>query len=302
MAEAFIAPLGDRGVATLSGPDAAKLLNGLVTNEVARLPEGEAAHAGLLSPQGKILFDFLALRTAEGFLLDVAREKAADLVKRLGMYKLRAAVAIADVSDRYDVWGMWGDDAATVGAAPNRTRGGIVFRDPRHAGMGARIFTARAAADDVPAALNARLGRAGDYHAHRIVLGVPEGGKDYDFGDAYPHEADFDLFNGVSFTKGCYVGQEVVSRMQHKTVVRKRVVRITGESALAPGAEVTVKGAVIGRTGSVDGRSALAMIRLDRYVEFINAHEDVLAGATRIHVGDADMARYAACVAAREKA
>ncbi len=294
MAQAFIAPLEDRGVVAVTGPDAVKFLNGLITNEIAHLPEGMAAHAGLLSPQGKILFDFLVLRTAEGFLLDVARGKTGDLVKRLGMYKLRAGVTISDASDRYIVWVAWGADNAT-----RASQDCIVFRDPRHDAMGTRIVAPRAAGDAPPASLNVERGSAEAYHAHRVAIGVPEGGKDYEFGDAYPHEADFDVFNGVSFTKGCYVGQEVVSRMQHKTVVRKRVVRIIAEGALNPGSDITVKGIVIGRTGSVDGRSGLALIRLDRYAEAVKAHDDVLAGETRIRIHEADMARYTASVAER---
>jgi len=295
MTEAFIAPLEDRGVVAVTGPDAVKFLNGLVTNEIARLPEGMAAHAGLLSPQGKILFDFLVVRTAAGFLLDVARVKTGELVKRLGMYKLRADVTISDAPDRYGVCAAWGADDATVCASQD----GIVFRDPRHAAMGARIVAPRATGDAPSVDLNGERGSAEAYHAHRVAIGVPEGGKDYEFGDAYPHEADFDVFNGVSFTKGCYVGQEVVSRMQHKTVVRKRVVRITAEGALNPGSDITVKGIVIGRTGSVDGRSGLALIRLDRYAEATKAHDDVLAGDTRIRIHEADMARYMGSVSER---
>ncbi len=297
MAQAFIAPLEDRGVVAVAGPDALKFLNGLITNEIARLPEAKAAHAGLLSPQGKILFDFLVLRTPEGLLLDVASAKTGELIKRLGMYKLRADVTMSDASERYGVWAAWGADDATVRAPQD----GIVFRDPRHAAMGARIVAPHAAGDAPSVNLNRESRSAGAYHAHRIALGVPEGGKDYEFGDAYPHEADFDLFNGVSFTKGCYVGQEVVSRMQHKTVVRKRVVRIVGESDLRPSTDVSVKGIVIGRTGSVDGRHGLALIRLDRYSDAINADAPVQAGETRIRIHEADLARYTTSVSAREK-
>jgi hypothetical protein len=120
------------------------------------------------------------------------------------------------------------------------------------------------------------------YHAHRIALGVPEGGKDYPFGDAFPHEADLDLLHGVSFDKGCFVGQEVVSRMQHRANVRKRVVPIEGEARLASGAEVTVGTAVIGTVGSVADRQALAMVRLDRWAEAKAKGEPVRAGGVPI--------------------
>jgi len=117
------------------------------------------------------------------------------------------------------------------------------------------------------------------YHAHRIALGVPEGGKDYAFGDAFPHEADLDLLHGVSFDKGCFVGQEVVSRMQHRANIRKRVAPIEGEAPLTSGAEVTAGTAVIGTVGSVADRLALAMVRLDRWGEAKAKGEPVRAGS-----------------------
>lgn len=289
MSNAFIAHLPDRGAAAVSGADAVKFLNGLVTNEVAHLKEGEAAHAGLLSPQGKILFDFLCVRTADGFLLDVAADKAGGLVKRLALYKLRAAVEIKDVSGDYSVFALWGGDLSS----PGETAGTLPFKDPRHEGLGSRMLASRTIAAGISST------SAESYHAHRIALGVPEGGKDYELGDAYPHEADFDLFHGVSFKKGCYVGQEVVSRMQHKTVVRKRVVRIEGERDLTSGSDVTHNGVVFGRVGSTDGRAALALLKLDRYAEALAAGDAVLAGGVPIRVHDADLQRYAASVEAR---
>lgn len=295
MTEAYLAQLIDRAVLAVSGPDAVKFLNGIVTNDVAHLHEGEAAHAGLLSPQGKILFDFIAVRANDGFLLDAPADKAADLLKRLTMYKLRAAVTLSDVSQQYVTFAQWGGEAA----APDIST--ISFRDPRHAGLGRRILAQRSRAHDAAATFKAQEVPAGEYHAHRIALGVPEGGKDYDFGDAYPHEADFDLFNGVSFKKGCYVGQEVVSRMQHKTVVRKRAVRVVGDADLASGSDVTCNGVTIGRIGSVAGHSGLALLKLDRYADAVAAKGLVMAGAARLTVNDDDLQRYLASVQAHEK-
>lgn len=296
MSNAFITHLADRGVVAVTGADAVKFLNGMVTNEVAHLQQGEAAHAGLLSPQGKILFDFLSVRVADGWLLDAAADKTADLVKRLSLYKLRATVEIKDVSDAFAVLALWGDDPSS----PGETTGTQSFTDPRHAALGLRILADRHFATDIASATNGLNSEEKDYHAHRIALGVPEGGKDYEFGDAYPHEADFDLFDGVSFKKGCYVGQEIVSRMQHKTVVRKRVVRIAGDSDLTSGSDVTYNGVVFGRVGSTDGRKALALLKLDRYAEALAAGDTVLAGDVPMRVHDADLQRYLSSVAARE--
>ncbi len=266
-----IAHLPDRGVVSVTGPDASKLLQGLVTNDVATLEtkpddvffEAASAHAGLLSPQGKILFELFCVRTLDGFVLDIARDQAGALAKRLTMYKLRAAADIEDVSDQYQVMALWGKDACSSGPT-TRT---VAFRDPRHAGLGTRILAEARFATDIASATNGCKCDAAAYHGHRIALGVPEGGKDYAFGDAYPHEADFDLFNGVSFTKGCYVGQEVVARMHNKSIVRKRIVRLTGSGALSERADILMGDVAIGRIGSVDGVNALAMLRLDRAIE-----------------------------------
>jgi tRNA-modifying protein YgfZ len=229
----------------------------------------------LLSPQGKILFEFFCVRTPEGFVLDVARGKAGELVKRLTMYKLRAAVEIKDVSEAFKCLALWGPNACSSGP----TKGTIAFRDPRHPELGFRILAEARFATDIASATNGMKAAADDYVAHRIALGVPEGGKDYDFGDAYPHEANFDLLHGVSFIKGCYVGQEIVARMQHKTTIRKRVVPVTGKSTLSNDRpEITAGGVAIGKLGSVAGLNGLAMLRLDRAAEFADKGVALLAG------------------------
>lgn len=281
-----VALLGDRGVVSVAGADAEKLLGGLITNEMALLDAepaigAPALFAGLLSPQGKILFDFLVVKTAEGFLLETVREKAGDLAKRLSMYKLRAAVEIRDVSDRFQVAAIWG------GAPPALEAGEpLLFADPRLAELGYRALVLSGAGLGVTA-------EAADYHAHRIALGVPEGGRDYVLGDTYPHEALFDQIGGVSFTKGCFVGQEVVSRMQHRATVRKRVVPVIGETALPAGPLPVLAGEVeIGRLGSVAGARGLALLRLDRVAEAQRDGVLVTAGGAPLRVALPAFARF----------
>jgi tRNA-modifying protein YgfZ len=301
-----LAKLPDRGVVQVTGVDAAKLLQGLVTNDVATLEtkpddiafEAASAHAGLLSPQGKILFDFFCVRTLDGFVLDVARDKAAELAKRLTMYKLRADAQIAVVSDDYEVLVLWGPQACSSGPA----KGTVAFLDPRAPELGFRILAEARFATDIASATNGFKVETDAYHAHRIALGIPEGGKDYDFGDAYPHEADFDLFHGVSFTKGCYVGQEVVARMQNKTVVRKRIVKVSGAAALTSGADILLGEAPIGKIGSVDGVNALAMLRLDRAIEALDKGIALTANGIAITADAAALAHYRTSLAARPAA
>lgn len=295
MADGYIALLADRGAVSVTGTDAVKLLQGLITNEMGQLDQAPALFAGLLSPQGKILFDFLVVKTGDGFILDVARDRAGDLAKRLTLYKLRADVAIADVSPSYRIFALWGGGDTP---ADDAVAGMLSVRDPRHEALGFRLIADAQSGFD-PATLGAREATAADYHAHRIAIGVPEGGKDYDFGDAYPHEADFDVFHGVSFTKGCFVGQEVVARMQNKTIVRKRVVKVKGASALQPGAEIKLGDVTIGKIGSAAGAEALALLRLDRAAEAEDKGLGLTASSFAI-TADADaLARYRAAAASR---
>jgi tRNA-modifying protein YgfZ len=288
MSAAKIARLADRGVVSVRGSDSEKLLQGLITNEIEGLAEGEARHAGLLSPQGKILFDFFVVRHRDGYLLDVVRSKAGDLIKRLTMYKLRADVAIKDDSASFDVYAAWDDGAASL-----VDRRGMFFLDPRHPSLGLRLIA------DVHAPGPETEASHHDYDALRVRLGVPEGGKDYDFGDAYPHEADFDLLHGVSFTKGCYVGQEVVARMQNKTVVRKRAVKISADHPLTSNVDVLVGDVPIGRVGTVDGNGAIAMLRLDRALEAEQKSQKLTADDIVITPDDVALDRYRASAAAR---
>jgi hypothetical protein len=137
-----------------------------------------------------------------------------------------------------------------------------------------------------------------DYHAFRISQGVPEGGRDYAFGDAFPHEALFDQLNGVDFAKGCYVGQEVVSRMEHRGTARKRIVPIEGGAPLpAPGTNVEADGVPIGALGSVSGKFGLAMIRLDRAEAALAAGRTLTAGGVKIALKRPLFARFAVPVA-----
>ncbi|ADJ23795.1 folate-binding protein YgfZ [Hyphomicrobium denitrificans ATCC 51888] len=294
MSSVKIARLTDRGVVRVDGADSEKLLQSLVTNEIEGLNAGEARFAGLLSPQGKILFDFFIVRTEMGYLLDVAAAKAADLVKRLTMYKLRADVTITDASPGFAVYAVWDDGAAALTA----TRACVHFNDPRHPAMGVRWLMQSPPPADAQVVELAHI----DYDALRVRLGVPEAGKDFEFGDAYPHEADYDLFNGVSFTKGCYVGQEIVARMQNKTVVRKRVVKISATAPLISGAEIHLGDVAIGRVGTVDGLHGLAMVRLDRAIEAQDKNQRLRADGIAIDI-DADAAgRYRKSAAARPSA
>jgi folate-binding protein YgfZ len=254
MADITYAHLEDRGIVRVGGGDAVELLDGLVTNALAGIDKTGAIHTGLLSPQGKILFDFFVTRDGDDLLIDVAKASLPDLVKRLGFYRLRADATFSDQSEELVVAAAWG-------AADIRFPGGILaYADPRQAGMGWRMILPAGRLAELPG----RQVEAAAYHAHRIGVGVPEAGRDFVLGDTFPHEALYDQLAGVDFRKGCYVGQEVVSRMQHRGTARKRIVPVEGQAALAEGGDIMAGEATIGRLGSTSGSRGLALVRLDR--------------------------------------
>lgn len=277
-----IAHLPERSIVAVEGPDAEKFLQGIITSDLDVLGDQPAIHAALLSPQGKILFEFFVTRFGQGFRLDTSRSRAADLVRRLGLYKLRAAVTITDRSAEEDVYAAWGDGGAAIDAA---------YADPRLAALGWRF--ARASAAPVPDAEVAAV-----YHAHRITLGVPEADLDYPLGDTFPHEACLDVLGGVSFEKGCFVGQEVVSRMQHRGTARKRIVMVRGSAPLPPfGTEIVAGAATIGAMGSSAGNQGLALVRLDRAAEAMTAHTPMRTGGLDVSLVVPPWAPYALAAA-----
>ena len=263
--------LADRGVVRVSGEDAKAFLDGLVTCDLDRVSPAQPRFGALLTPQGKILFDFILFQAPPdiggGYYLDALKVHAPDLAKRLGFYKLRAKVAIENLSDTLAVIAGWD----TPGPAEEA---GLVAGDPRLADLGWRAVVAAADAAEFAA------DPAEAYHARRIALGVPEGGRDFLFGDAFPHEALMDQLQGVDFDKGCYVGQEVVSRMQHRGTARTRIVPALYEGGFAAeaGVEVTAGEKTLGKTGTGAEGRGLLMIRLDRAADAMSAGETIRAG------------------------
>lgn len=274
--------LPDRGVIRIGGAEARDWLNNLLTCDVATLTPGQGRWGALLTPQGKILIDFLITEApAEdegGFLLDVSRALVADFTKRLTMYRLRAKIAIDDLSNQAAVAAQWnGADAVD----------GVRFADQRSAALGDRLIIDRESAET--------LADASLYHAHRIALGIPEGGKDFVYGDTFPHEANMDQLDGVDFKKGCYVGQEVVSRMQHRgSGGRTRVLPVIydGGFAASEGLEIKAGDKIVGSTGSHASGRGLAKLRLDRVEDALKANEPISAGGIAIRLEKPAWARF----------
>jgi tRNA-modifying protein YgfZ len=282
--------LPDRGVVKVAGDDARDFLNGLLTSDISRVTPDNAGFAALLTPQGKIVIDMIVAEAPTqdggGFFLDVPKALAEFCVNRLNFYKLRAKVIVEDLSEVLGVMAVWEGDAAT--------EYGLCYRDPRLPALGLRIMVPPHLAAETAADLGATLMPAAAFEAHRIALGIPRGGLDFIYGDAFPHEADMDQLHGVDFQKGCFVGQEVVSRMEHRGNVRTRIVPVAYDG-FAPDAGAAVMAAEkpVGTFGSSAGGRALAMLRLDRAEDALAAGHDLVTGAVTLRLVKPGWARFA---------
>jgi folate-binding protein YgfZ len=268
-----VARLDDRAVLHVAGEAAHGFLDGLITSDVDDAHPGKPTFAALLTPQGKILFDFflhVAPDSEGGFYLDCRRDMLAELAKRLKFYRLRAKVTLDERGDDLVILAGWGD-------APPPEAARAAGPDPRLAALGWRAIVT---ADDATVA----DAGADDYTAHRMAHGMPEGGADYAFGDTFPHEALMDHNTGVDFAKGCYVGQEVVSRMQHRGTARTRYVPVRAISGALPepGAEITAGGKAVGACVSATRDRAMAKLRLDRVADALEAGHALESGEARL--------------------
>ncbi|HKG99652.1 MAG TPA: folate-binding protein [Bradyrhizobium sp.] len=275
--------LPDRGLVKVGGEGAVDFLNGLVTTDVTLLQPGLARFGALLTPQGKIVVDFLITEAPAGhgggFLIDCPRALAQTLADKLGFYKLRAKVAIENLSDSLGVVAAWDGDFAV--------KPDLAFADPRSPALGWRILAPEELAQKVADLIGAELVDSAAYEAHRITSGVPRGGLDFMYGNAFPHETNMDHLHGIDFEKGCYVGQEVVSRMQHRGTARTRTVRVVIDGpSPEPGATILAGGKAVGTMGSTAGQNGLALIRTDRVADALQAGLPLLSGGLAIHLAE----------------
>jgi tRNA-modifying protein YgfZ len=275
--------LPDRGVVKVSGEDARNFLNGLVTTDLAQLAPGQGRFGALLTPQGKIVVDFLITEAPAGhgggFLLDCPLALAQTLADRLRFYKLRAKVEVENLSGSIGVIAAWD------GHLP--VQPDLAFPDPREKELGFRILAPEELAQKVADLIGADLVEPSAYEAHRIACGAPRGGMDFIYGDAFPHETNMDRLNGIDFDKGCYVGQEVVSRMQHRGSARTRTVKVILEGpAPEVGATILAGERAVGTMGSAAGDKGLALLRIDRIADALAGGAPLTAGGLSLRLAD----------------
>lgn len=254
--------LENRAFIAVTGEEAEDFLQGIITTDVPSIGTGEAYAGALLTPQGKIMFEFMIARTADGFAIETDAISGDALAKRLALYKLRARVAITKLeADAATV--MWGE-TSLPGAA----------RDMRFAKAGFNLFRVPGAAGNATASV---------YTALRIAHGISGGAEDGAATDFFPHDLLMDRNGGLNFKKGCYVGQEVVSRMQHRSTARRRLVTVVADSPLpASGTTISIDGREIGTLRTVEGSAGLAVVRIDKAGEAMATGAAIRAGDTAV--------------------
>lgn len=277
--------LANRTIVSVSGPDAEHFLQNILTTDLDKLAAGDAKPGALLTPQGKILFDFLISRSgADGFLLDCRADIADDFVRRLMLYKLRAKVEIAK-RDQQFVSVSWETDSGTSHSDSTAALGGSPLRDLRFPESAAvyRSYGTALPGTDTEA----------DWAALRVAYGIAESGSDYALGDAFPHDVLLDQMDGVGFKKGCYVGQEVVSRMQHRGTARRRVLIAAADQDLPQaGTDITADGRSAGTLGTVAGTAGLAIARIDRVKDAVDSGTPLLAGDVGVALSIPNWAKF----------
>ena len=291
MSESFYAVLSDRAVIRVSGPDRVSFLQGLVSNNVETVSATKSGYGALLTPQGKFLFDFFVYQLdEESLLLECERgengERAAELFKKLRMYKLRAKVELTDVTDSYDVIAVFGKDALanlftdTTPGTTGRIANGIKTVDPRLSAMGARILLPKNELAEM-AAIGASESDEESYHQIRVSLGLPNGSEELEIEKSILLENGFEELGGVDFKKGCYMGQELTARTKYRGLVRKRLLPISVEGPAPEAGTIIMNGdKEAGTIRSVHGNGGLALIRLER----VSDDADLVAGDAKITV------------------
>ncbi|MBT5049785.1 MAG: folate-binding protein YgfZ [Rhodospirillaceae bacterium] len=270
MNDARYTPLSDRAVLRVAGEEASDFLQGLITNDMADVSETRAIYAALLTPQGKYLHDFFILKIADSYYLDCERHRREDLIKRLTRYRLRAKVIIEDADDSFDCFALFGKDATQIAGLPRdagslRPLGkGVAFVDPRRIALGVRALLPPEDGVSPIERCGFSASAESEYHVMRVSLGVAAGDPEIEPEKSFPMDYGLDELNGVSFTKGCYVGQEVTVRMKTRDLVRKRLVPVRLEGpALPVGTILQLDNSVAGELRSVVDTNGLALVRIE---------------------------------------
>ena len=282
--------LEDRGVISVVGDETSSFLQGLISNDIEKVDSTTAIYATLLTAQGKFLHDFFIAQGPDGgILIDCEGDRRADLLRRLTMYRLRAKVELADVSDDFVVVGLIGDDvldALELGDTPGSARhlhGGVVFTDPRLPAMGARAIVPSATVGKAFADDRFGQGSTEEYRDLRLAYGLPDGSRDIVVEKYFPLECGFEELHAIDYEKGCYVGQELTARTHHRGTIKKRLMPVAVDGPLPPpGTAVLRDEREVGEIRSGAANRAIALIRLEHFNAVQNENISLSAGDAKV--------------------
>jgi len=266
----FACHLANRGVICIGGEDRRGFLQGLISNDINLCTHDNAIYAALLTPQGKFMHDLFMIEDGEVFLVDCEQARAENLLQRLAAYKLRAKVTLTDMRKDFDVWGIDGQKA--------EHRGQKIYADPRLPELGRRAIVKKGISGFTSADFSV-------YDRHRLALGVADGSRDMLIEKSTLAEGNFDFLNGISWTKGCYVGQELTARMHYRGLAKKRLfpVKIIG-TAPAFGDTVTLGSEEIGDMRSCAGDRGLALLNVEKAEAAMRENTAPACGGSKLDV------------------
>ena len=276
--------LANRALIQISGDDATSFMQGLVSNDVTLINEKTSIYAAMLTPQGKFLHEMILSSNSAGILIDTERQRYLLLLKSLGLFRLRKQVIFTDLSQTHSSIAIWGDDcyslfnlAKIAGAAAVLDYGSIAV-DPRNAGLGLRLHIANELIDDLANRLNINWAEFADWDIRRLQLAIPDGSRDILVDKSLLLEANFEELNGVSFSKGCYIGQELTARTKYRALLRRRLFPVSFIGTPPPPGTLinsaTDPQVNIGIICSGQENIALAFLRIDA----VNNKLELLAG------------------------
>jgi len=260
MAGSQYALLPQRGLLSVSGDDAKEFLQGIISNDINKVTATQAIWAAFLTPQGKYLFDFFVAELDGKLVIDCEAERLPEFMKKLKMYKLRSKAELADISEDYEVFAIFGGETEgqTIG-------GGLIYADPRLVSAGARAMMPKGTGAEALNGLGIAPSDANAYDTHRLALGLPDGSRDMIIDKSILLENGFEELNGVDWDKGCYMGQELTARTKYRGLIKKRLIPVSFDGvAPAPGTAIrSDDGKEAGEMRSAYGSKGLALIRLE---------------------------------------
>jgi folate-binding protein YgfZ len=291
--------LPERGLIALRGPDARSLLQGIISSDVGRVTATSSSYGALLTPQGKYLFDFVIFQTNDVLMLDTERERVADLLRRLLLYRLRAKVEIEDCSEQLEVAAVLGERiAARLGlpdqaGAARAAAGGVMLIDPRLTALGGRTVLPRGHTAEVLEAMGWAPLPHEAYELTRLAQGVPDGSRDLVVERSTLLESGFEELHGVDFQKGCFVGQELTARMKYRGLVRKRLMPVALDGPPPPpGTSIRLDGKDAGEMRSSQDGHGIALLRLEQVAKAAEQGTPLLADGTALVPHKPDWANF----------